>query len=88
MADEMEDQDKVPAGMVKTETGRLITKAADNAWRTKQAAAMTEQRRRMLLRGMKATTSEAAGPDAPAPKIYQAPPPITPAEYKKRFPSK
>jgi hypothetical protein len=57
MAEEMEDQDKVPAGMVRTETGRLITKAADNAWRTKQAAAMTEQRRRMLLRGMKANSA-------------------------------
>ncbi len=75
MADEMEDQEKVPAGMVRTETGKLIAKVADNAWRTKQAAAMTEQRRRMLLRGMKATTSE-------------APPPITPEEYKKKFPGK
>jgi len=51
---ETEDQGKTPVGMVRTETGRLITKTADNAWRTKQAAAMTEQRRRMLLRGMKA----------------------------------
>jgi hypothetical protein len=49
---------------------------------------MTEQRKRMLLRGMKATTSEAAGPDAPAPKTYLAPAPITPEEYKKRFPGK
>ena len=51
MAEEMEieeQQEKTPAGMVRTETGRLITKSADNAWRTKQAAAMTEQRRRML----------------------------------------
>ena len=56
MAEEIEieeQQEKIPAGMVRTETGRLITKAADNAWRTKQAAAMTEQRKQMLLRGMK-----------------------------------
>ena len=60
MAEEMEieeQQEKTPAGMVRTETGRLITKAADNAWRTKQAAAMTEQRRRMLLRGMKSNSA-------------------------------
>ena len=60
MAPEMEieeQQEKTPAGMVRTETGRLITKSADNAWRTRQAAAMTEQRRKMLLRGMKANSA-------------------------------
>ena len=60
MAEEMEieeQQEKTPAGMVRTETGRLITKSADNAWRTRQAAAMTEQRRKMLLRGMKANSA-------------------------------
>ena len=48
MAEEVEiEQEKTPDGMVKTET--KLTKPNSNAWRDKQMAAMTEQRKKMLL---------------------------------------